>query len=142
MKKFKDIVLEDGTIILDFAETLVVIDAEFAEKSLNTKTFIGRHKDPTKIYDWIPCAAKPFTTKKGRKAIKVTEGNSHKYRLIYGSGSTKWPKMWEKNRPVNALFASALSRSNGGGCWAECVIMEAGENVITAEQAEYKAELQ
>lgn len=142
MKKFRDIILEDSTIILDFVETLIVIDSEFAKSHLNTETFIGRHKDPTRIYDWIPCSVKAFTTKKGRKAIKVTEGNSHKYRLVYGFGSTKWPRMWERTRPVNATFASALPRSNGGGCWTECVIMEADKDIITAEQAEYKAELQ
>lgn len=137
--KAKGILLPDGTILFDFKDVLLVIDHNFVEKYLRTDYKIGL-RDNSPFDEPLPCHAYEFTTKKGRKAIRIIEGDTHTYYLRHGEGDTSWDG-WYERRPVNAMFARATRESNGGGCWLEVVIMEKGVQAITAEQKEYMDEL-
>lgn len=138
----KTIKLNDGTIIFDFFNMLVIVDKDFASQniSLNPYVHIWDYNKKERL-DVVPCSAKSFITRKGREAIRISNGNSHNFHLYGSSGDRNWQN-WSKRRPVNAVFSKAVATSNGGGCWLECWVMEANKEIVTAEQAEYIGEIE
>lgn len=119
--------MTDGTTLIDGFSRLLVFDKEF--------------QFPNEYWSWeTNCSVTFFVTKKGREAIHIYNGDTHKIRCRDGGGSRSWDG-WELRRLSNAVFSEAKATSNGGGCWMEVEIWKSEITPISAEEAEYRDEL-
>lgn len=128
--------LPDGGKIIDMSDCLIVIDKAFAEKYIDKFGWLRLPGETATVTEPISCKASSFTTKKGRKAFRISEGDSHTFWTRPGSGDTSW-NGWSDRRPVNTTYANAVRTSNGGGCWREVIVMDKGVEPVSAEQARY-----
>jgi len=132
--------LPDGSKIVDMRGYLIVIDSSFAEKYISKYGDLFDNEKKEYFHKPVDCKAVPFTTKKGRQACRITEGDTHTFWMQSGSGDRSWND-WASRRPANALYANAVRTSNGGGCWIEIIIMESDKDQVTSEQQAYLDEL-
>lgn len=131
--------LPDGSKIIEMIDCIIVIDSSFAEKYISKYGDLFDNAKREYIEEPVACKATAFTTKKGRQAYRITEGDTHTFWIKQGSGDRSWND-WASRRPANALYANAVRTSNGGGCWTEIIIMS-DKNPITSKQQAYLDEL-
>ena len=137
MKGLKFINLPNGSTIIEGFKTLIVVDSKFIgemdewgfKSPLNPSNAMS-------LGETIPCTATPFITKKGRNAIRISNGYSHNLSYYRGWGDRSWNNFNDR-KIINALFSEAVSSTNGGGCWRELHIFEVDQPKITAEQQRY-----
>lgn len=132
--------LSDGSKIVDMRDCLIIIDSLFAEKYISKYGDLFDNEKKQYIDKPVACKATAFTTKKGRQAYRIEEGDTHTFWIKPGSGDRSWNN-WGTRRPVNALYANAVRTSNGGGCWTEVIIMVSDKDPITSEQQAYLDEI-
>jgi len=142
MRKFFYTWLPDGGLIMDFGRDrpLVVVSKDAVPRDWSE--FFHRPEGTWNEPQWFTCSVHRFTTRKGREAIKIVPGDTHRWRFATGGGSRTWDG-WRRRHLVGegVILSAAVANSNGGGCWAEIEVIEADAQPMTAEQARLMEEV-
>lgn len=130
---------ENGSLIIDAGprQPMIIIETNAVSKIIESR--INPQYNLSKGH---PCGQwTEFTTRSGRAAVRVTEGNSHIFTFGGGWGNRSWND-WDNRHPVGeGVFAAAWATSNGGGVWDEVTIVPAAGGWKRADQARAEEEL-
>jgi hypothetical protein len=129
----KRVTLPTGQLIIDGFSKLLIIEDVQTQDIWEIERMLNQ----------LPCEATTFTTKKGREAIRIApavNGATHTISFKTSGGDRSWGG-WAERQPANAWFSEAVATSNGGGCWAEVIIMAVDSEAISREQQDLMDEL-
>jgi hypothetical protein len=66
----------------------------------------------------VPCGGfEIFTTRKGRRAMRVLPGTGWIFKMFRGDGDRKWNNYFE--RAPHMAYSQAKATTRGHGCWFE-----------------------
>ena len=138
--------VNEKTVIIDGFSKLLVIDKSFFNAKVGESFFANPgyaflYRVDGGTYTAEPCDVFPFTTKKGKDALRIKEGEKYLLDLSFGTGSRRWGnwsdrKMAYEENNNDVLFSEAIPTSNGGGNWQECQIWVYGTTPMCQEEVD------